>query len=419
MNPVEMPALNASSSAVNPVSNSDMNANPARGANAATNPAAGLRSTLASFFRQAKAANAPVITPSVGLETNRAASAGTAAAPGSSITPSASQFVTNGVYVPEDARRIKEHIYRILERRATLTLAQTGWVFYQQHFYHVELAEAMSRLCRTLVAKGENELFLQLCQHFGSGEELPAKIAAMWIEDLNRPINALNNAWTLSRQLADLGVVDGSRFATILLHDFFTRAPVERIAAEATLFGNGLESATVEEQTRLLTALYGDYRMEPAFTAANRTVLGVFGMPRKGNANPVWGQVSQQVRQHFRQWAMIDMLNHHIDGQTRKQSFYQPLLMRLFDCTQLSQDVLLLEFPLLYIVDHKDFSHQVIFYDRPTPGNGVGRQDIAGRPRDTQGYDHVGARRDPRPGAGEYGTAQAGRGQSTICTRFH
>lgn len=334
--------------------------------------AASLRSTLASFFRQAKAANAPVITPAVNPEQGQplsgsavAAATGSAAfAPAGSVSsvPAGSAAIR----LPEDPNRLRERIYRILERRATLSLAQTGWTFYQQHFFQAELAEAMSRISRMLVAKGENEPFLLAGQSIGYGEDLPARLSARWLEDLGKPAAVLNGNWSLARKLSEMAVMDGSRFTTLLLHAFFTRCPLERTAVEASLFSNCLELATTDEQASLLTALYGDYRLEPAFEHVNRAVLTHCRFPRKADSHPVWRVVSQQVRQHFRQWALIDMIRRHAEGQARKLSFYQPLLMRVLDCVQLAPDVLLLEFSQFYLVDHRDFSHQVMFYDRPT-----------------------------------------------------
>lgn len=98
------------------------------------------------------------------------------------------------------ATSVVERINQILERRATLSLVQTGWAFYQQYFYDPQLAVALNRLCTSLTQKGETELFISLCRRFGCEEILPRQIAALWVEDQNKPINNLNNDWTLTNK---------------------------------------------------------------------------------------------------------------------------------------------------------------------------------------------------------------------------
>lgn len=280
------------------------------------------------------------------------------------------------------ATSVVERINLILERRATLSLAQTGWAFYQQHFYNAELAAAMKRLCTALTQKGETELFISLCHRFGCTENLPQQIAALWVEDQNKPVNVLKNDWNLAGKLKELYVLAGNRFSTVLLLEFFNLCPPTRTAAESDLFGNCLDLAVLEEKAQLLIAIYSEYRLEQKYLPLNQVVLQQLGMPptasdksgqnqgassyRAEKINPVWSLVPDHVRQHFRQWALINLIGQHTVGQDRKRAFYQSFLMQLKDCCLLDPAVLLLEFPGFYILDHQDYSHQVMYYDRPT-----------------------------------------------------
>ncbi|MGI6298125.1 MAG: hypothetical protein ACOX1T_02805 [Saccharofermentanales bacterium] len=274
----------------------------------------------------------------------------------------------------------QQRIQQIIERRATLSLAQTGWAFYQQHFYHVELAEAMARLNTALTAKGETPPFLALCGRFGCEESLPRQTAQFLLDEQQKPLSGVNGPWSLSSKLAELSVYAASRFGTLLLLEFFQLCPPELTAAETELFSQCLELAETAEKARLITAIYNEFRGDQKFLPLNQVILQQFGMPpaadqAKPKADPaaasadalqVWAIVPEQVRLNFRQWAMINLIGRQTVGQERKRALYQPLLMQLVNCCLLAPAVLLLEFPGFYLLDHQDFSHQVMYYDRPT-----------------------------------------------------
>ncbi|MGI6170036.1 MAG: hypothetical protein ACOYI4_10155, partial [Christensenellales bacterium] len=123
-------------------------------------------------------------------------------------------------------------------------------------------------------------------------------------------------------------------------------------------------------------------RLDPKFLRLNQIVLQQLGKPpvatRKSEQNqtvdsfkaqdssPVWPLVSPAARQHFHQWALINLIGQHTVNQDRKRAFYQPFLMQLTDCCLIDPAVLLLEFPGFYLLDHQDYSHQVMYYERPT-----------------------------------------------------
>jgi hypothetical protein len=145
---------------------------------------------------------------------------------------------------------------------------------------------------------------------------------------------------------------------------YFTRCPVARIADDPELFARCLDQSTQQEQADLLSSLYPDYQLESKYEAVTGSSSSALAYrPRfrrtRLDDDPVTGT------QRFRQWALIDRLMQHIRDQKRKHLFYKPLLMQIQGYELLDAQTLALEFEHFTIVDHQDFSHRVICYDRP------------------------------------------------------
>jgi len=265
--------------------------------------------------------------------------------------------------VESDQQQIIERIQTILERRATRSLAQIGWAFFQQHFFLAELATAMNRMTKALIEKGEKDLFLTRSQVLTCDAQYAIKLASAWLDE-QAQARQQKTSWNLPTQLLEHNILADSPFFVALLRSFFTRCPVGIIATDAELFARCLDQSTDPEKADLLTALYADYRLEPAFDTVNRAVMKRFGMPQPTFEHPIWSVVASSVRQHFRQWALIDLVQKHIQDHKRKLLFYKPLLMQIENFELLDAQTLAVEFKQFYIVDHQDFSHRVIYYDR-------------------------------------------------------
>lgn len=258
---------------------------------------------------------------------------------------------------------IVDRILEIVEKRSTRSLFKTGWAFYQQHFYSPELSAAMTRLSKPLIAKGEQDLVLSRIAALGCDNQLPIHLSAAWIEEQTKA-KKHKTAWYLPTHLLEHAILPESPFFGALLRAYFTRCPVARIADDPELFARCLDQSSQQEQADLLSSLYPDYQLDPKYEAVNRAVLKRFGLPTPVQAHPVWMTTPPPVRQRFRQWALIDRLLQHIRDQKRKHLFYKPLLMKIQGYELLDAQTLALEFEHYTIVDHQDFSHRVIFYDR-------------------------------------------------------
>jgi hypothetical protein len=265
---------------------------------------------------------------------------------------------------PEQSVMI-EQILQIIKHRATHSLALTGWAFYQQHYFNSRLSTAMTYLLDTLIAKGEKDPYLLLCHHLKFDQNLPVSLASELINQ-HEKLHMTGNPWKLSTQLSLYSILSDSSFYLTLLLSFFTRCPVTLIAIESDLFAYCLEHVSEEDQANLLSILYSDFRLDAIYEPVNQAVYKLFISPLQNFDHPIWTSVSKSVRLHYRQWVLIDRLNQHIQDQNRKLLFYKPLQMQIINCELIDQKIMMLEFPKYYLVDHQDFSHRAIFYDRNT-----------------------------------------------------
>jgi len=118
--------------------------------------------------------------------------------------------------VESDQQQIIERIQTILERRATRSLAQIGWAFFQQHFFLAELATAMNRMTKALIEKGEKDLFLTRSQVLTCDAQYAIKLASAWLDE-QAQARQQKTSWNLPTQLLEHNILADSPFFVALL----------------------------------------------------------------------------------------------------------------------------------------------------------------------------------------------------------
>ncbi|MCK9253592.1 MAG: hypothetical protein M0P55_12620 [Clostridiales bacterium] len=217
----------------------------------------------------------------------------------------------------EPFNRLQE-IFRL---RATLSLTETAWAFYQQHYPNDRLGRVLSTLVRSLTEKEDIPAFLHELQQVTIDHLLPRRLAEhlrkspkileafklpqIRPEDLNEgvPVNRLREKYPLLAAYTNLSVLPEEKmspgglnsgltgymvrmailpettFAAAFLTAWFQESPDQEILANADLFLQALRISRRPSQLVLMRRYLGDYRLAPIWQSINRALLDLFGVP--------------------------------------------------------------------------------------------------------------------------------------------
>lgn len=217
----------------------------------------------------------------------------------------------------EPFNRLQE-IFRL---RATLSLTETAWAFYQHHYPNDRLGRVLSTLVRSLTEKEDIPAFLHELQQVTIDHLLPRRLAEhlrkspkileafklpqIRPEDINEgvPVSHLREKYPLLSTYTNLSVLPEEKmspgglssgltgymvrmailpettFAAAFLTAWFQESPDQEILANADLFLQALRISRRPSQLILMRRYLGDYRLAPIWQSINRALLDLFGIP--------------------------------------------------------------------------------------------------------------------------------------------
>ncbi|MDW7657583.1 MAG: hypothetical protein SCM11_10465 [Bacillota bacterium] len=213
-------------------------------------------------------------------------------------------------------------LLEIFQMRATLSLTQTAWAFYQRHYPNDRLGRVLSTLLRSLDDKEEKPPFLAELQEITIDNLLPRRLAErlgksvaalsaarLPISEDMIPIARLREKYPLLASYTSLSalpnetmaadcmrsglcgymvrmaILPDTSFAAAFLTAWFQEAADQEIHQNGDLFIQALRISRRPSQISLLGRYLRDYRLSANWDTINRAILDLFGKPAMQNAD--------------------------------------------------------------------------------------------------------------------------------------
>jgi hypothetical protein len=224
-----------------------------------------------------------------------------------------------GAVLIVSAAQGEEPINRVLDifrKRASVSLAQMAWAFYQRHYPNDRLARVLSTLVRSLAGKEEQQAFLLELQQTTIDHLLPKRLADSLIKNPDNlaqakidqakpseektslkdkfPLLAEYTSLTsllqeeetaaclssgLCGYMVRLAILPDTAFAAAFLTAYFQEAADAEILANTDLFLQSLHLNRQPAQLLLMRRYLREHRMARSWDTLNSALLELFGSP--------------------------------------------------------------------------------------------------------------------------------------------
>lgn len=267
----------------------------------------------------------------------------------------------------------EEPVNRLLEifrKRATLSLAQIAWAYYQRHYPNDRLCRVLSTVVRGLPAKEEKQPFLEELRQVAIDQHLPKRLAerltkeatgkekgklplreAGQTTDNSSSVTQLKEkypmlaAYTSLTNLPEentdascldsglcgymvrLTILPDTPFAAAFLTAYLQSAADQEILINGDLFMQALRLDKQPAQLILLQRYLREYRLGKSWDSINAAILELFGAPPDTVKAPVQAKAAGPAEKPAREQQQVNSAVNHADPFAPKRPANSPDLL--------------------------------------------------------------------------------------------